>query len=135
MNLAENSFLLKALRISLIGAPFIFTLLYVPGFLYPGNFPRAIFLYLAISVTLVIWLVHIFKSGNIMFQNNWLTIAIFSYLLVLFISSIAGGHFGYSFFGDYTRTNGIILFIYLGYYRMVNRKLYCNHISEYTIYG
>src|SRR3989338_10138625 len=113
MNLAENSFLHKVLRIALIFTPFIFTLLYVPGFLSPAVFPRAIFLYSAISVILIICLIYIFRYEKLILPKNWLTVAILIYILALFISGITGGHFEHSFFGDYTRTSGIIIFIYI----------------------
>lgn len=113
MNFVENSFLSKVLRIALISTPFIFTLLYVPGFLYPAVFPRAIFLYSAISVILIIWLVYVFRYEKLILPKNWLTAAILIYILTLFISGIAGGHFEHSFFGDYARTSGIIIFIYI----------------------
>ena len=75
MDSTENNFLLKVLRISLIGIPFIFTLLYIPGFMFPGSFPRSIFLYVAISLILVLWLLYCFKQERIVIQKNWLTAA------------------------------------------------------------
>ena len=124
MNLAENSFLHKVLRIALIFTPFIFTLLYVPGFLYPAVFPRAIFLYSVISVILIIWLIYVFRYEKLILPKNWLTAAILIYILTLFISGITGGHFEHSFFGDYSRTSGIIIFIYIAAWYLASASVF-----------
>ena len=109
----ENNSLLKTLRILLIGTPFLFTLIYIPGFVFPGSFPRTIFLYIAVSITLVLWLLYSFKQGRITIQKNWLTIAVFGYIAMLFISGITGGHFEYSFFGTFGRMTGIVTMLYI----------------------
>jgi|GEM_PF-5332302 len=108
-----NSFLLKTLRILLVGIPGLFTLIYIPGFVFPGSFPRTIFLYIVVSITLILWLVHSFKEGRITIQKNWLTAAILGYIATLFISGIAGGHFEYAFFGTFGRMTGIATMLYI----------------------
>jgi O-antigen ligase len=109
----ENNFLLKTLRILLIGVPFLFTLIYIPGFVFPGSFPRSIFLYVAVSVTLILWLLHSFKEGRLVVQKNWLTATILGYLGILFISGLIGGHFEYAFFGSFGRMTGIVTMLYI----------------------
>jgi hypothetical protein len=120
----ENNSLLKTLRILLIGTPFLFTLVYIPQFVFPGSFGRTIFLYVAISITLIFWLLYSFKQGRIAIQKNWLTTAVLGYLAVLFISGIAGGHFEYSFFGMFGRMNGIVTMLYVSlWYLMASSVL------------
>lgn len=113
----ENNYLLKTLRILLISTPFLFTLAYVPSFMFPGSFSKAIFLYLAVSMVLTVWLIHIYRSGVVIFKQNWINIAVLGYILILFVSAIAGGHFEYSFFGSITRMTGVATMLYIsGWY-------------------
>src|SRR3989338_8087892 len=124
MNLVENSFLLKVLRIALIFTPFLFTLAYVPSFMFPGTFSKAIFLYLAVSMVLTVWLIHIYRSGVVIFKQNWINIAVLGYIFILFVSAIAGGHFEYSFFGSITRMTGIATMLYIsGWYFVASSVL------------
>ena len=120
----ENNSLLKTLRILLIGTPFLFTLAYVPSFMFPGSFSKAIFLYLAVSMVLTVWLIHIYRSGVVIFKQNWINIAVLGYVLILFVSAIAGGHFEYSFFGSITRMTGIATMLYIsGWYFVASSVL------------
>lgn len=119
MDNIENSFLLKTLRILLIGTPGLFTLIYVPGFVFPGGFPRVIFFYIAVSIVLILWLLYSFKQGSITIQKNWLTIAVFGYIATLFVSGIAGGHFEFSFFGTFGRMTGIVTMLYISLWYLV----------------
>jgi len=112
----ENNFLLRALRTLLIGIPFLFTLIYIPGFVFPGSFPRIIFLYIAVSITLILWLLYSFKQGRVVIQKNWLTVAILGYIAILFISGLAGGHFEYAFFGMFSRMTGIVTMLYISFW-------------------
>ncbi len=124
MDDTENSLSLKILRVLLIGTPFLFTLIYIPGFTFPGSFPKAIFLYIAVSIILIVWLINIYSSGVIVLKKNWLTIAVFGYILVLFISGIAGGHFEESFFGTISRMTGIATMLYIsGWYLIASSVL------------
>jgi len=120
----ENNSLLKTLRIFLIGTPFLFTLAYVPSFMFPGSFSKAIFLYLAVSMVLTVWLIHIYRSGVVIFKQNWINIAVLGYIFILFVSAIAGGHFEYSFFGSITRMDGIATMLYIsGWYFVASSVL------------
>ena len=92
----KNNFLLKTLWILLIGTPFLFTLIYVPGFVFPGSFPRTIFLYIAVFITSGFYGCCILSSKGY-HNTKWLTVAVLSYIAVLFISGLAGGHFEYAF--------------------------------------
>src|SRR3989344_2715601 len=98
MDNTKDSLSLKILRVLLISTPFLFTLIYIPGFTFPGSFPKAIFLYIAISIILIAWLINIYSSGVVVFKKNWITIAVFGYILVLFIGGVGSGHFEESFF-------------------------------------
>ena len=118
-NTDENDFLSRALRILIIGTPFLFTLVYIPQFVFPGSFPRTIFLYIAVSITLLLWLVHSFKQGRITIQKNWLTAAVLGYIIALFISGLAGGHFEYAFFGMFSRMTGIVTMLYISFWYLV----------------
>lgn len=118
-NTDENNFLSRALRVLIIGTPFLFTLTYVPGFVFPGSFPRTISLYIAVSITLVLWLLYCFKQGRITIQKNWLTLAMLGYIATLFISGIAGGHFEYAFFGMFSRMTGIVTMLYISFWYLM----------------
>ncbi len=111
--------LLKTLRVLLISTPFLFTLIYIPGFTFPGSFPKSIFLYIAVSTILIVWLINIYNSGVVVFKKNWITIAVFVYILVLFIGGVASGHFEESFFGAISRMTGIATMLYISLWYIV----------------
>ncbi len=116
--------LLKTLRVLLISTPFLFTLVYIPGFTFPGSFPKAIFLYIAVSIILVVWLINIYRSGVVVFKKNWINIAVFGYILALFIGGVASGHFEESFFGAISRMTGIVTTLYIsGWYLIASSVL------------
>ena len=119
MDNTENSLSLKILRVLLISTPFLFTLIYIPGFTFPGSFPKAIFLYIAISIILIAWLINIYNSGVVVFKKNWITIAVFVYILVLFIGGVASGHFEESFFGAISRMTGIATMLYISLWYLI----------------
>ena len=115
----QNNSLLNTLRILLIGTPFLFTLVYIPGFVFPGSFPRIIFLYVAVSIILVLWLLYSFREGRIVIQKNWLTASVLGYIVVLFISGLAGGHFEYAFWGMFSRMTGIVTMLYISFWYLM----------------
>ena len=119
MDNTKDSLSLKILRVLLISTPFLFTLIYIPGFTFPGSFPKAIFLYIAVSIILIVWLINIYRSGIVVFKKNWITIAVFGYILALFISGIASGHFEESFFGSISRMTGIATMLYISSWYLI----------------
>src|SRR3989344_5621013 len=128
MDNTEDSLSLKILRVLLIGTPFLFTLIYIPGFTFPGSFPKSIFLYIAVSIIIVVWLINIYSSGVVVFKKNWITVAVFGYILALFISGIASGHFEESFFGSISRMTGIATMLYIsGWYLIASSVLKPRH--------
>ena len=128
MDNTKDSLSLKILRALLISTPFLFTLIYIPGFTFPGSFPKSIFLYIAVSIILVVWLINIYRSGVVVFKKNWITIAIFGYILALFISGIGSGHFEESFFGSISRMTGIATMLYIsGWYLIASSVLKPHH--------
>ena len=128
MDNTEDSLSLKILRVLLIGTPFLFTLIYIPGFTFPGSFPKSIFLYIAVSIIIVVWLINIYSSGVVVFKKNWITVAVFGYILALFISGIASGHFEESFFGSISRMTGIATMLYIsGWYLIASSVLNPRH--------
>ena len=126
----KDSLSLKILRVLLISTPFLSTLIYIPGFTFPGSFPKAIFLYIAVSIILVVWLINIYRSGVVVFKKNWITIAVFVYILVLFIGGVASGHFEESFFGAISRMTGIATMLYIsGWYLVASSVLKPHHFT------
>jgi len=124
----KDSLSLKILRVLLIGAPFMFILMYVPGFTFPGSFTKAIFLYIAVSIILIAWLINIYRSEVVVFKKNWINIAVFGYIAVLFISGLASGHFEESFFGAISRMTGIVTMLYIsGWYIVASSVLKSRH--------
>jgi len=130
MDNTEDNLSLKILRVLLISTPFLFTLIYIPGFTFPGSFPKAIFLYIAVSIILIVWLINIYRTGVVVFKKNWINIAVFGYILTLFISGIASGHFEESLFGAISRMTGIATMLYIsGWYLVASSVLKPRHFT------
>src|SRR3989344_2166749 len=122
--------LLKTLRVLLVSTPFLFTLIYIPGFTFPGSFTKSIFLYIAVSVILVVWLIHIYRSGAVAFKKNWINIAVLGYILTLFIGGVWSGHFEESFFWPISRMTGIATMLYIsGWYLIASSVLKPRHFT------
>ncbi|PIR86625.1 MAG: hypothetical protein COU11_04690, partial [Candidatus Harrisonbacteria bacterium CG10_big_fil_rev_8_21_14_0_10_49_15] len=75
-------------------------------------FPRTSFLYIAVSLALIAWLIGAMRSGQIALRQNWLLWSLAGYIAILLISALAGGHFERSFFSSHERMTGILTFIY-----------------------
>src|SRR3989344_8710508 len=130
MDNTEDNLSLKILRVLLISTPFLFTLIYIPGFTFPGSFPKAIFLYIAGSIILIVWLINIYSSGVVVFKKNWINIAVLGYILALFVSGIANGHFEESFFGAISRMTGIATMLYIpSWYLVASSVLKPRHFT------
>jgi len=109
----DNSSIQKALRFLLISAPVVYPLVFIRGFVYPSTFPRTIFIYLIVTVICGLWFLWMYRSRGVTLRLSWVTTALATYIGVLFISAIAGGHFENSFFSSHERMTGIITVIYL----------------------
>src|SRR3989344_3435161 len=130
MDNTKDSLSLKILRALLISTPFLFTLIYIPGFTFPGSFTKSIFLYIAVSVILVVWLIHIYRSGAVAFKKNWINIAVLCYILTLFIGGVWSVHFEESFFGPISRMTGIATMLYIsGWYLIASSVLKPRHFT------
>ena len=130
MDNTENSLSLKILRVLLISTPFLFTLIYIPGFTFPGSFPKAIFLYIAVSTILIVWLINIYSSGVVVFKKNWINMAVLGYIFALFLGGVASGHFEESFFGAISRMTGIATMLYIsGWYLIASSVLKPRHFT------
>ena len=94
----------------------VFPLVYVGGFVYPGIFPRAIFLYFTCSFLFFLFLWHSFFQREVVVKKSYITLAIGLYILILFISALFGPDFGQSFWSTFFRMTGLLTwFFYLGF--------------------
>jgi len=120
----EEKFILDKLRYFLIGTAFISPLIYGNGFVFPATFPRVIFLYVVVTIALALWLVHVYKSGELVLRKSWITLALLFYIVILFVSAIASGHFENALFSSHERMTGIITFVYgFGWYLVASSVL------------
>ncbi len=105
----------KLIQRIILGLVFVYPLVYLTGFAYPGIFPRAVFTFFVCEAALFLFLWYSFSEGKVIVKKSYLTVALLFYVGALFISAIFGPDFLQSFWSSYFRMTGLVTWLhYLG---------------------
>ena len=107
----ENA-LLKTIKIG------IFLALFTPLILGPfgmtfSAYPKAVFFRTIVEIIFILYLLLILLNSRYLFKISPLVLAVFVFLVMLFLSGLLGFNFQRSFFGELERGEGIILYLHL----------------------
>ncbi|OGI67946.1 hypothetical protein A2738_03815 [Candidatus Nomurabacteria bacterium RIFCSPHIGHO2_01_FULL_42_15] len=91
---------------------FLFPLLYIGGFSFPAIFPHAMFIFFISELLLLLFLWGGIRKQQLVFKKSLLTAGLLAYIVVLFISALAGADFLQSFWSSYSRMTGLVTWVH-----------------------
>jgi O-antigen ligase len=120
MNLKEN-IIHKGIWIIL--GLIMFVPIYVNSdFFFPYIFSKTLAFRILVEMLLLLWLVWLWLKKENRFRLDWLTITFFLLIVFMFISSLFGADFNFSFWSNTERGEGILLWLHLFAFFVVLRN-------------
>lgn len=112
MNMDVKRFFLQHIKIGVVLVLFT-PLLVGPIGISFSEYPKALFFRVLIEVLLIFYLLLLLKDRRYLPKNSLLLWTVIGFVGALFISGVFGFNFERSFFGDFERSAGIILYLHL----------------------
>src|SRR3989344_6472380 len=82
-------------------------------FFFPYIFSKALAFRLSIEVLFLVWLFKLVLQKGSSIKINWLTVIFGVYLVIMFVASLLGGNFYFSFWSYIERSEGLLLWLHL----------------------
>lgn len=95
-----------------IAGIFLFPFVLFPGFWRPVVVSKVFFIFIVIEFLLFLFLIFCLKKHEVYFRKSYISTALLVYLGVIFVSSIAGEDFTYSFWSTFSRGTGIATWLH-----------------------
>ncbi|MDD2731999.1 MAG: O-antigen ligase family protein [Candidatus Pacebacteria bacterium] len=123
MNSSLEKWYLKIVKTGIVLALFT-PLILGPFGLTFSSYPKAVFFRTIIEITFIFYLLLILKNPRYILKLSPLIIAVIVFLTLLFLSSLSGINFYRSFFGEFERNEGLILYLHLFVFLVILTSVY-----------
>lgn len=101
-------------------------LIFSNDFYYPTTLPKVIFFRIVVGIIFIFYLILIVKLPNYRPKFNFFSITVFSFICVLFLTSLTGVDFSTSFWGTFTRTESFLTFFHLFIFFIILSSIFKN---------
>lgn len=108
-------------------------LVFLKEYPYGMSTPRFLVFWFLVLLLLLLWIVKKWKVQNIIISYSFLELALFSFLLVVFISGILAKSPTLSFFSNFERMDGIVNFSFFLIFFLVAKSLLLTNKQWFTI--
>ncbi|PIR07002.1 MAG: hypothetical protein COV55_01080 [Candidatus Komeilibacteria bacterium CG11_big_fil_rev_8_21_14_0_20_36_20] len=83
------------------------------NFFFPYIYSKALAFRILVEVLLLLWLIYVLVKKEIKVKIDWLTIVFFILLVSMFLSSLLGDNFYFSFWSNIERSEGLLLWSHM----------------------